>query len=306
MTGDDDDERVAAARLQRVQHLLLFAFTRASGEEDFALTEPRTKLRAPLTIFRARRAIELEIAGHRHLGRTQRVQPVCVATCLCGNAGELAEGLRRERREARVAMCRTLRHARIDQKQWNRSTAASVNQIRPDLRFQEQAELRSEVREKPRDCARQIVGQITAQHAGPEHLLAGLSAGRCHMREQDIVIRPAATQRSDQRLSGTRLTYGYAVQPYNRCSHIGRVVAEALGDMLPIPGLPSPAPPEPYQSKWREDVQQSGIDAAPRAHDDARFHAARTSATPGAAFPSPTLTARSEAYRPVAVGSVAQ
>ena len=46
-----------------VEHLFLFAFARTRGKKHFAFTEPRTKLGAELPIFRARRAIELEIAA---------------------------------------------------------------------------------------------------------------------------------------------------------------------------------------------------------------------------------------------------
>ena len=67
--------------------------------------------------------------------------------------------------------------------------------------------------QETRHRERQVIRQIAAQHGVTEQLLAGLTTGRRHVCEQNLVIWIGALQRFHQRLGRAGFAHRDGVHP---------------------------------------------------------------------------------------------
>ena len=118
--------------------------------------------------------------------------------------------------EARVATCRALGQPSIHQVQRDGLGMTGMDQVRPELGLEQQTQAGAKVRQEARDRQRQVVGQVAARYRVAEHLLAGGTACRRHVRQEQAMVGPTLPQRLYQRLGGSGLADRHSMQPDHR------------------------------------------------------------------------------------------
>jgi hypothetical protein len=191
-----------------------------------------------------RRDVKLDVAGHANVSCAERRQPFRIVRGLRRNRGKRFQALARERSEASIAAERFFRQARVHEIARDSARAAGVDEVGPDLRFHDDPGARPEVVKKSRDGPRQVVRQIAPGHAVAEELMTGLAAGGCHMGQQNMVVRMALPQQTDDGLCRAGLADRDRVQPDDRLLHRAGIGAEAFRHVVEIAALAPRAPQE--------------------------------------------------------------
>ena len=136
---------------------------RGSRESDAMVMEAR---RALADLFHAARPEEISF-GQNMTSLTLHVSR-SIAGGLRGDGGELAERVAGQSREPCITLRRFFRQAGVQQQQRHAGYAAGMDQVEPDFRFHQDAELRAESAQKIVHRKRIVVGQIYTQHAVTE------------------------------------------------------------------------------------------------------------------------------------------
>ena len=246
--------------LQRVEQQHFLAVARAGSKKyRTLLAELRAQLPAQLQHRGRRLDVELEIARHGNIFCAEAAQARGIVGSLRGDGGEFAQRSAGQPRKPRIAACGFFRQARIQQQQRHAACAAGVDQIEPDFRFHQDADLRFEAAQKSLHRKRIIIRQVHAQHAVAIQLLAGSAPGGRGMGEQNLMIGIGCAQPGNKALCGAGLAYRNGVQPDDRLIASHGIKAEALADVMQVFRLPARAPQQAQKNVRQQQPQREAI-----------------------------------------------
>ena len=192
-------ERVAQSPVRLDQRRLLAGVRRGRGDGG-TVADRRLQLAQTVLIGGRLRHIELEVSG----GRDARRAEIAVARGIGGGLGEAEIEPAQQRgdhaRRVSPAIVGALRHAAIDQDQRNVPLRAHQDQVRPEIGFGEQPEIRFPVVEKARREARRIERNVLMDDPRRQPLAGELGGGHGAGGEQDIEFlrHDALDQRNDR------------------------------------------------------------------------------------------------------------
>ncbi len=273
MTRHQDQQRVVdAERRECLQHQLLFTFARTRRDPHGPRADRRAPRMTPRRQFRRRAHIELQIAEHRDITRTECGQPLRIRWTLRQHPRKSAKHVLGGMPELGGALVRARRHPRIGQHKRHVRATAFVDQRRPHFGFHHQTKRRPPRPQKPPHRVRHVIRQIAAQYTVAENFLASGAAARRHMRQKNPRVGPRLHQRVDERLRGARLAHRHRVHPDQRrivFRQPAARVAETLGDMLAIAPLLARPDQQAQHGERRDDPPEPVINR-PQHRDSAR------------------------------------
>ncbi len=217
------------------------------------------QLRAqPLTVGERavrRREISLEIASDRNArrGHTQVGEAPGIGGCLCRDLHEHCQGPAQSAPQPAVAARGAFGKARTRQYQRHLGARTGSKQIRPDFRFQDDAQTRPHAQYKTPHGTRQVQRHIA--HVNPGRLKQCARArqsrrgGRGDQQRQPRITLP---QRRHQYCRGLHLADGRSMQPHRRRQW--RAQSEALIEATPVSWLVPATPQQRGQIKRCEQV----------------------------------------------------
>ena len=234
------------ARGKRVEEQRLLALARASRDPHrTVLAEARAELAPALERLGRHGEVELHVADHTHAARAEALEALRVGGCLGGDSREVRKRPSRECRHARVTACGALREPRVGEHHGHAKGGALLEQPRPQLGLEDDAELGAEMAQEPAHREALVVGQPGALHAVAEELDAGVAPRGRHVRDEDAMARMAAPERVDDGRRGARLADGNRVDPNARRLRRRVVMPEAFADAQGIAALAARAQPQP-------------------------------------------------------------
>ncbi len=165
-------------------------------------------------VGRRRRHVELEIAGHSH-DRHAEFRIALGIECRLREADvELAENGGRGALERTPGLERFFRHAAVDQQQRNARLGTRDDQVRPQIGFDENAEIGLPVRQKAVDETRRIERDELVQHVFRQPAFGDLGGG--HSAGGNQHPHMALAQLADQRKHRGQFADACAMQPDQR------------------------------------------------------------------------------------------
>ncbi len=240
----------------RLEHQRLLARVGAGSEPHRPLADRGGQARERLRIGRQGRRCVFEVAGRGRLRGAKRREPRPIGLALGQAEREAAAKLRSASRQPLPAPERALRDAPVDQRQWQAPRARLEDQVRPQLGFDQHAELRAPVREerapglRPVD-RRELMARARRQLSGHQRRRSHRSGGHQHL--QGGALRQ---QRLDQGQERAGFADACGMQPQQRPLRTRHARgAEALA---PTQGILLAAPRPPPQLRLDQGPAQRG------------------------------------------------
>jgi len=211
-------------RLVRVDQDLFLARMGGGRHHDRATARHRHQPFQLGRLGRRRRNIQLEIAGGDDAATAERGEAFRIGIRLGKADVEPAEQSGDGVGEPAPARERALRHPPVDQHHRQPPGGARQDQVRPQIRFDEQRQRRSPVIEETPDITRRIIRHVLVDHIGRETFCHDRRRRHRARGEEDAQVEGA--QSLDQRRRRQHLADACAVDPDQRAVRLD-VVAQA-------------------------------------------------------------------------------
>ena len=211
-------------------------------------------------IGRRRGNVELEVSRYHDIAAAQRRKAIRIGLRLRQADVELVEQRRDGPCDPAPARKRALRHPSVDQHHRQPPRGARQDQVRPQVRLDEQRQRGSPMIEKPRDVAGRVVGHILMDDVRGEPLGDDRRRGhRARGQEDTQVERP---QPFDQRGRRQHLADAGTVNPHQRPGgpDVGAHAA-ALADPCRIFLAKAQPPADQRRRQWHHGGRKTAVDA---------------------------------------------